>query len=700
MRTLGLSVISMLLTGLVIGNAYYQKKQFYPSVVYITKSNPSMAVIYIQSLVLVLMLGKLMKKIFLGTLRAAEFEHLMERFWYALTETCLAFTVFRDDFNPKFVALFTVLLFLKSFHWLAEDRVDYMERSPVIGWLFHVRVAGLLLCLGLFDYELISYAYQSTIAKGVTVQLVFGFEYAILMTMVINTAIKYIFHAAELRSDTPWENKAVFLLYTELIIGFTRVVLYVVFVILMVKIFTLPMFAFRPMYYTMRNFKKALNDVILSRRAIRNMNTLYPDATPEELQMSDNICIICREDMVSNSKKLPCGHIFHTACLRSWFQRQQTCPTCRLNILRTPITAATAAANPVPNNNNANDAANGGGGAGGGAAPGTDTSRPTVGVAAGGIGAGGTTGTTMPNGLTTTATNALPLFPPVSPLMLPPFPFVGMPSYTMPLPPVPPSLDTLTDEEVRAMEGTERRHVEERIRHLQNIRTLLDASVALMNQYAAITARLPPEAMAHLQQHQPSQPTAPVNATVPAAAPVTEVPPAAAAAADSAAASDHSNASPVTVNAAAGAAADGSSSSSSSSKQTSNKVSDSSNSSVSSPAKPAGSSSGFISQPKLEDLGPISSDEDDTTVKQKKKEPLPSTSKAFLITPDQLVEQQQQQELEAATTRRPSETSANGVDGALKRPESSAMSELRRRRLEKFATSASSEQTTDSSQQQ
>lgn len=43
-----------------------------------------------------------------------------------------------------------------------------------------------------------------------------------------------------------------------------------------------------------RNFKKAFNDVILSRRAIRNMNTLYPDATVEELSQSDNICIICR----------------------------------------------------------------------------------------------------------------------------------------------------------------------------------------------------------------------------------------------------------------------------------------------------------------------------------------------------------------------------------------------------------------------
>lgn len=45
--------------------------------------------------------------------------------------------------------------------------------------------------------------------------------------------------------------------------------------------------------------------------------------------------------MVHSSKKLPCGHIFHTACLRSWFQRQQTCPTCRLNILRTTSRPAT-----------------------------------------------------------------------------------------------------------------------------------------------------------------------------------------------------------------------------------------------------------------------------------------------------------------------------------------------------------------------
>ena len=37
-----------MLTATVLANAWSQRQQFYPSVVYITKSNPSMAVIYIQ----------------------------------------------------------------------------------------------------------------------------------------------------------------------------------------------------------------------------------------------------------------------------------------------------------------------------------------------------------------------------------------------------------------------------------------------------------------------------------------------------------------------------------------------------------------------------------------------------------------------------------------------------------------------------
>ncbi len=53
----------------------------------------------------------------------------------------------------------------------------------------------------------------------------FGFEYAILMTIVANTVVKYVLHSVDLYSEAPWENKAVFMLYTELFIGLIKVFL-------------------------------------------------------------------------------------------------------------------------------------------------------------------------------------------------------------------------------------------------------------------------------------------------------------------------------------------------------------------------------------------------------------------------------------------------------------------------------------------
>jgi E3 ubiquitin-protein ligase synoviolin len=77
------------------------------------------------------------------------------------------------------------------------------------------------------------------------------------------------------------------------------------------------------------------------------MDERYPNATEAEMSaMEDKTCIICREEMVLRSstdqeapnpptvdgpnmtpKKLPCGHVFHFHCLRSWLERQQSCPT-------------------------------------------------------------------------------------------------------------------------------------------------------------------------------------------------------------------------------------------------------------------------------------------------------------------------------------------------------------------------------------
>ncbi len=50
----------------------------------------------------------------------------------------------------------------------------------------------------------------------------------------------------------------------------------------------------------------------------------FLDATAAQLENGDRTCIICMEEMVlPGPKVLPCGHMLHLHCLRSWMERQQ-----------------------------------------------------------------------------------------------------------------------------------------------------------------------------------------------------------------------------------------------------------------------------------------------------------------------------------------------------------------------------------------
>lgn len=99
----------------------------------------------------------------------------------------------------------------------------------------------------------------------------------------------------------------------------------------------------RELYHTLSNFTVKIRDLIQYRIAIQNLKSKYPNATVEELEQTDKVCIICREEMVfpqeegvlrNTPKKLGCGHIFHFKCLKSWLERQQSCPTCRTSLLQ------------------------------------------------------------------------------------------------------------------------------------------------------------------------------------------------------------------------------------------------------------------------------------------------------------------------------------------------------------------------------
>ena len=98
----------------------------FQAAVFLVKT-PASLLVALNLLVLgVITVASFGRRVFFGTLRQIEREHLNERAWFAVTETLIAMTVFRDDFDIGFVFLFAVLLLVKCAHWVSGDRVDHV----------------------------------------------------------------------------------------------------------------------------------------------------------------------------------------------------------------------------------------------------------------------------------------------------------------------------------------------------------------------------------------------------------------------------------------------------------------------------------------------------------------------------------------------------------------------------------------------
>lgn len=148
-----------------------------------------------------------------------------------------------------------------------------------------------------------------------------------------STIIRYILYWGDLERGNAWEHRSIFLFYWDFIVDFLKLVIYSAFFGIVMAYYGVPLHIIRDLYLTVRSFVVRVRDIIRYRQATANMNERYPEATAEELAAaSDRTCIICREEMVS-ARKLPCGHLFHFRCLRSWLERQQACPTCRRSII-------------------------------------------------------------------------------------------------------------------------------------------------------------------------------------------------------------------------------------------------------------------------------------------------------------------------------------------------------------------------------
>ncbi|KAL2129918.1 hypothetical protein VTI74DRAFT_7147 [Chaetomium olivicolor] len=389
---------SAALAGAVVASAFYQRSNFYSAMVHLAQSNFSLMVLVNLMFVIYSSFMYGVQRLCFGPLRPTEIEQLYEKAWFAVTETCLAMTIFREEVGAFFLVMFTALVTGKVWGWIGEGRVEILEQQPPANpRLFHMRLGISLFVSIAYDLWLLAYAVNMVVQQArPTMMVMFLFEFAVLAVCSLHTASRYIIslveqhviktqtrqrledrrrrvreqreeilrrrEAGEATEDDDeelpdendvdemdievpgWEAKGQWVLSLDLLADFVKLGIYSAFFFVLLTFYGLPIHIMRDWFMTTRSFLKRLHALIRYRQALKHMEQ-YPDATAEELGREDT-CIICREEMRpwdpsditlverSRAKKLPCGHILHFGCLKSWLERQQVCPTCRRPVAR------------------------------------------------------------------------------------------------------------------------------------------------------------------------------------------------------------------------------------------------------------------------------------------------------------------------------------------------------------------------------
>ncbi|KKA29155.1 hypothetical protein TD95_003526 [Thielaviopsis punctulata] len=408
---------STVLAAGVFVSAFQLQANFYSAMVYLSQSNFCLLVLVNFVFIIYASIMHGLRHLCFGPLRTVEVEQLSERAWIAITETCLAMTIFREEIGAYFITMFTALVTGKVWSWIGEGRVETFEQQPPTNpRLFHTRLVISLAISLFYDLALFKYAAGVVIQQvRPTMMIMFLFEFAVLTMATSHTIVRYIFNILETfivknqtrkrleerrnevrrererilkeREENPpaedavlddlpdpedieemdievpgWEEKGQYMLTVDLISDFVKLAIYVAFFVMLFSFYGLPVHILRDIYLTGASFFRRVAAMLKYRRAMQNMNQ-YADATADDLAREDT-CIICRDIMRpwnpnspgaverTRPKKLPCGHILHYGCLKSWLERQQVCPTCRR-----PVSNAAPTNNDAINNNNNNQGA-------------------------------------------------------------------------------------------------------------------------------------------------------------------------------------------------------------------------------------------------------------------------------------------------------------------------------------------------------
>lgn len=287
-----------------------------------------------------ILFGKLIQKAVFGELRVSEQQHIKDKFWnFVFYKFIFIFGVMNVQNMDEVVAWcawFSILGFLHLLSQLSKDRFEYLSFSPTTPMLMHAKVLLLLGCIQLLCGCLSVICFMVGFQTGINT---FAFMIAECLLLTIKTMYviaRYGIHLWDLHHEGVWESRGIFIYYSELIFEMATLCIdfsHHLHMLCWGNIFLsmASLVICMQLRYLFHEFQRRVKRHKNYLRVVNSMEARFPLATPQDLENNNDDCAICWDKM-ETARKLPCGHLFHNSCLRSWLEQDTSCPTCRQSL--------------------------------------------------------------------------------------------------------------------------------------------------------------------------------------------------------------------------------------------------------------------------------------------------------------------------------------------------------------------------------
>uniref|UniRef100_H3B5J5 E3 ubiquitin-protein ligase AMFR n=1 Tax=Latimeria chalumnae TaxID=7897 RepID=H3B5J5_LATCH len=287
-----------------------------------------------------MLIAKLIQCVVFGPLRVSERQHLKDKFWnFIFYKFIFIFGVLNVQTVEEVVMWclwFAVLVFLHLMVQLCKDRFEYLSFSPTTPFSSHVRVLALLVSMLLSCLGLATLCVVIGVSHGMHTLAFMAAECLLVTVRTAHVILRYSIHLWDLNHEGTWENKGTYVYYTDfsmelalLSLDLTHHIHMLLFGNIWLSMASLVIFM--QLRYLFHEVQRRLRRHKNYLRVVGNMEARFAVATPEELAANNDDCAICWDSMQS-ARKLPCGHLFHNSCLRSWLEQDTSCPTCRMSL--------------------------------------------------------------------------------------------------------------------------------------------------------------------------------------------------------------------------------------------------------------------------------------------------------------------------------------------------------------------------------